>query len=97
MDPHSSGTIADPAVREALIDRYSRIAGEFADIDHRGWSDRVDALRSGETVIEPGWMLRHVCDGDFDLFGLYRVDADGRIERDRHIERRHRERFRQAG
>ena len=94
MKPLQRRTPADPIVRQALIERYTRIAREFSEVDNGGWIDRIDALRSGETVIEPGWMLRRVCDGEFDVFGLYRVDADGRIERDRRIERQHRERFR---
>jgi hypothetical protein len=97
VNGHQRGTPADPMVRQALIDCYTLIATELADRGDRGWFDRIDAIRSGETVIEPGWMLRRVSDGEFDVFGLYRVDADGRIERDRRIERGHRERFRRAG
>jgi hypothetical protein len=94
--PRRTRTPADPSVRPALIDCYSLIAQEFAGVDNPGWSERIDALRSGETVVEPGWILRRVCDGDFDVFGLYRVDADGRIERDRRIEQGHRDRFRRS-
>jgi hypothetical protein len=51
----------------------------------------------GDVLVEPGWMLASIGALDADPFGLYRVYPDGRVERDRHIERMELERFRAAG
>jgi len=83
-------------VRMALIERYEEVIDELG-TPRPAWSDRVAALREGETTIEPGWMLRPILGDAVTTYGLYRVYGDGRIERDRRIERAERQRFRRAG
>jgi hypothetical protein len=84
-------------VRRALIEFYEPLARDFSDAEHRCWAERLEALRAGEIVVEPGFLLQHVIDEPLDVFGLYRVYPDGRVERDRHIERSERDRFRRGG
>jgi hypothetical protein len=81
-------------VRAALLAKYEVLTATFP--NRPRWHDRLEAVCVGETVVEPGWMLRDVLD-DVDLFGEYRVYADGRVERDRYIERIELDRFRTAG
>jgi hypothetical protein len=82
-------------VRGLLRARYRLVCEQFP--EPGGWLDRLSAVEDGDILVEPGWMLRHVVDDELDLFGLYRVYPDGRIERDRYLERREIERFRTAG
>ena len=81
-------------VREALLAKYESLAAQYS--NQRGWGDRLEAVCSGDVLVEPGWMLRPILGDDVDLYGLYRVYPDGRIERDRYIERIELERFRAA-
>jgi hypothetical protein len=82
-------------VRRMLIERYERLA-EHA-LGRATWLDRIEALREGEISVEPGWMLRPIIGASIDRYALYRVYPDGRVERDRRIERAELERFRAAG
>jgi hypothetical protein len=82
-------------VRAALLAKYESIAAQWPDAP--SWTERVEAIRCGDVLVEPGWMLTDIVREPVDTFGLYRVYPDGRIERDRHIERVERDRFRSAG
>jgi hypothetical protein len=82
-------------VRAALVDRYERMAAQA--LGREAWLDRADALRAGEISVEPGWMLVPILGESIEPFALYRVYPDGRVERDRMIERAELRRFREAG
>jgi hypothetical protein len=82
-------------VRAALIAKYEALAAHYP--EQRSWADRLEAVCAGDILVEPGWMLRTILGEDADPFGLYRVYPDGRIERDRYIERIELDRFRAAG
>jgi hypothetical protein len=86
--------VADHEVREALSRHYRLLAAEYAGSPHRCWDDRLAAAVDGDTLIEPGWLLRRIVGDQVDVYGLYRVYSDGRIERDRFLEHAERERFR---
>jgi hypothetical protein len=86
----------DPEVRSALAERYAAIASQLSDERHTSWRDRLDAVVGGQVLVEPGWMLRPIVGDDVDIFGFYRVYADGRIERDRFLEQREHARHRGA-
>jgi hypothetical protein len=90
--PHESGTAAP--VRAALAVRYAELASEYP--QRRAWWDRLEAVCAGDVLVEPGWMLDSIVDEDIDVFGMYRVYPNGRIERDRFIERAEVQRFRHA-
>jgi hypothetical protein len=79
-------------VRSALLARYESLVAEYP--NQRGWIDRLEAVRGGDVLVEPGWMLRPILGDEVDTYGLYRVYPDGRIERDRFIERLELDRFR---
>jgi hypothetical protein len=81
--------------RAALIAAYESLVALYP--QRRRWMDRLEAVCVGEVLVEPGWMLRSVLDDDADLFALYRVYPDNRIERDRFIERIELDRYRSAG
>jgi hypothetical protein len=85
----------DDDVRSALLDRYEELITQLPTLS-RAWVDRANALRAGEITVEPGWMLRPILGETIEIFGLYRVYNDGRVERDRLIERAEKERFRRA-
>jgi hypothetical protein len=82
-------------VRALLLERYEALAQQYP--QRRSWHERLQAVCAGDVLVEPGWMLRPILGADVDLFGLYRVYPDGRVERDRNIERADLERFRTAG
>jgi hypothetical protein len=82
----------DRRVRVELAARYAELAREYP---HRPeWWDRLEAVRAGDVLVEPGWMLAPIIGDGIDVFGMYRVYPDGRIERDRYIERAEERRFR---
>ena len=89
--------VGDEHVREALVHHYARLAAQYAGSRDRSWYDRLAAAMAGDILIEPGWLLRPIIGDDVDIYGLYRVYGDGRIERDRYVEHVERERFRRAG
>jgi hypothetical protein len=82
----------EPPVRAALAARYAELAREYP--QRPEWWERLEAVSAGDVLVEPGWMLRSIVDADIDVFGLYRVYPDGRVERDRNIERAEVRRFR---
>jgi hypothetical protein len=82
-------------VRAALLAKYEAIVAQWP--DEPSWTERVEAICCGDVLVEPGWMLTDIVREPVDTFGLYRVYPDGRVERDRHIERLERERFLNAG
>jgi hypothetical protein len=84
-----------PFVRDRLCARYRQLCAQFP--DPAAWGDRLAAIEEGDILVEPGWMLRPIVAFDVDIHGLYRVYPDGRVERDRYLERREVERFRAAG
>jgi hypothetical protein len=83
----------DRRVRFELARRYAEIAAQFPDAPNDGWRERLAAAAADDVLVEPGWMLRPIVGDDVDIHGLYRVYGDGRIERDRFIERQERARF----
>jgi hypothetical protein len=92
-EPH----VADGEVRRSLISQYRELAAQYPDDRHDCWRDRLAAAISGETLVEPGWMLRRVLGDTIHIYGVYRVYGDGRVERDRFLEREDRERFLRGG
>jgi hypothetical protein len=82
-------------VRAALIEKYEALVALYP--SQQRWVDRLGAVCDGDVLVEPGWMLRTILQDDADLFALYRIYPDDRIERDRYIERVELDRFRTAG
>jgi hypothetical protein len=79
------------------IGHYRELAAQHPDDRHDSWRDRLAAAIFGATLVEPGWMLRRVPGDTIDIYGVYRIYGDGRVERDRFLEREDRERFLRAG
>jgi hypothetical protein len=82
-------------VRAALIAKYEALVAQYP--DSGSWLERLEAVCVGDVLVEPGWLVRQILGDEIDPFGLYRIYPDGRIERDRNIERADLHRFRAAG